>query len=309
MIFFKKSTILFSLVFISLIYQTNQNEEKKLERIENTIKLILSSIKGDINNKMLLNSNDTINNLHVFNNYVSYIYYTVIWNFQNNISHTKIKNNNINLTPSEKYFNQSLINDINKIIDRHYTHTFKYNITNNFDETNKILFNDIIKIFTLFLLNSNNTLTLNVNNILMYICSNYKIDFINHSVYNNYNLYLDLIYYYYTVKQRILTDYMIQKILFYLLNQKDIKIDYNIDNINIIAFEQVYKIYKNINNEVDYDTIMQNSSILINTLINDINKDIKNNINEEELNKVFNSDFQNEIIKFSKQNLKDIKQK
>ena len=45
----KKYILLLSLIFISLFNKSNQNEQKKKERIENTIKLILSSMIGITN--------------------------------------------------------------------------------------------------------------------------------------------------------------------------------------------------------------------------------------------------------------------
>ena len=45
--FIKKSFIILSFIFISLIYRASQNEEKKDERIENAIKFMLTSIYGD----------------------------------------------------------------------------------------------------------------------------------------------------------------------------------------------------------------------------------------------------------------------
>ena len=42
------------LFFIFLIHETNQNEEKKVERIKNSIELIINSMKGPINSTMAI---------------------------------------------------------------------------------------------------------------------------------------------------------------------------------------------------------------------------------------------------------------
>ena len=93
--FYKKSYIIFSLILISLIYKSYQNEDKKQERIENTIKLILSSMKGEINKTMFTleyhKYNITFNNLKILKPLVNNIRISKEKDINNDI-YFKIKN-------------------------------------------------------------------------------------------------------------------------------------------------------------------------------------------------------------------------
>lgn len=165
--FYQTKFILYLLlILISLIYKSNQNEQKKLERIEGTIKLILSKIKGQLNitefsfkyNKYSIIFNNIRllkplnNNINIYQeknkeNEIFYILKNINIDFIIDLN-IKLLSNPKNIVTDESLGVQCNYNEIKfKLIDDYNIELYSYDMINFYmSKSNKILglyfFND-----------------------------------------------------------------------------------------------------------------------------------------------------------------------